>query len=492
MFPRRARVNDDAGVLVGSTTHGRFYATEVLGAQQGLTPEGFLLCLGVPVARIGTQLYSPDETPITAGPSGNVRVMREEDEVFRPEFIHSFQGKPVTNDHPEDDVTPLTYKERAVGVVLNPRRGSGVQADLLIADFMIHDQNAIDDIRAGKREVSCGYDAEYVELAPGHGKQINMIGNHIALVEAGRCGGRCAIGDHKVINKGDGEMKVRDEAPRATWFKRMKDAILKKDEKQIEELVTEGENLGIGAAATTKDGNGGTVNVHVHAADEAPPGADPESLPIMDKAIDRRFKDTEEKMEGMAKDVQTMREAVDAIAEKMGVSVDAAAATEELESEMMDEAGPDVEKEDVKKAKDSALLADAYQDVVASAEILAPNLRVAAFDSKAKPAKGVDQLCRIRRNALDVAYHQPETRGVIEELHRRPLELEGMPCGAVRNLFNSVVAVVRRENNAANTRTGDRALPGRDKGGGGLGVKGPISSIAELNARNAARFAPQK
>ena len=68
-------------------------------------PEGYLLCLNVPVARTGTQDYLPEELGITpgsssfpSGPGGLISVYRPEEEVFAPETLASFEGMPVTND----------------------------------------------------------------------------------------------------------------------------------------------------------------------------------------------------------------------------------------------------------------------------------------------------------------------------------------------------------------------------------------------------------
>src|SRR5271166_3724303 len=104
----------------------KFYVKEKLGAVQSVTPEGFLLCEEVPIARTGTMIYGPDETPISVGPDGIVRIDRDAEEVFRPETIASANGKPVVDEHPEDgEVRPDNWRELAVGVTLNPRRGAG-------------------------------------------------------------------------------------------------------------------------------------------------------------------------------------------------------------------------------------------------------------------------------------------------------------------------------------------------------------------------------
>jgi hypothetical protein len=118
-----------------------------------------------------------------------------EADVFAPNTVASFEGKPVTLDHPEEFVTPESWRELSRGVAQNLRRGEGKSSDLLLADLLITDKEAIAAVRNGLREISCGYDADYEETAPGVGRQINIIGNHVALVDRGRCGPRCKITD---------------------------------------------------------------------------------------------------------------------------------------------------------------------------------------------------------------------------------------------------------------------------------------------------------
>lgn len=173
----------------------RYLTSAKLSEHISKTPEGYLLCLDVPIARTGDLDYGADEVPVEPSADGRVRVTRLPDDVFAPEAIASFEGKPITTDHPDDDVTPVTWKELAVGHAQNVRRGAGAESDLLIADLLITDQDAIDLVRGGLRELSCGYDADYEQEAPGRGWQRNIRGNHIALVRRGRCGPRCKIND---------------------------------------------------------------------------------------------------------------------------------------------------------------------------------------------------------------------------------------------------------------------------------------------------------
>ena len=175
----------------------RYHIRETLSAKQAKTPEGFLVCYGVPIARVGVMEYSSSEVPIDAPDGMTVHIQRDEDEVFASECLASFEGKPVTINHPDHDVTPTTWKSLAVGHAQNVRRGEGIDSGLLLADLVITDQTAIDLVRGGLREISCGYDADYEQDGPGRGRQLNIRGNHIALVRRGRCGPSCRINDNQ-------------------------------------------------------------------------------------------------------------------------------------------------------------------------------------------------------------------------------------------------------------------------------------------------------
>ena len=174
---------------------GMFYTTAQLSERIAETPEGYLLCEAVPIARTGELAYAPAETPIPAG-EGQTIITRGAADLFAAETLASFEGKPVTLEHPPDFVTPDTWKQYAVGTVQNVRQGDGEDADKLLADLLLTDARAIEAVRTKKlRELSCGYDAEYFADAPGKGRQTNIRGNHVALVAQGRCGSACAIQD---------------------------------------------------------------------------------------------------------------------------------------------------------------------------------------------------------------------------------------------------------------------------------------------------------
>ena len=187
---------------------GKFYSTARLSDNISLTPEGFLICESVAITRAGELLYSPDETTIEAA-DGDTVITREIQDITSPQVIASFEGKPITIGHPENGefVGPKNYKELSVGVIQNVRSGSGEEQDKLLADLLITDYEAIEAVRSKKlREVSCGYEADFYQIKPGLGKQENIRGNHLAIVQSGRCGSECAIFDH-APQKGKYSMK---------------------------------------------------------------------------------------------------------------------------------------------------------------------------------------------------------------------------------------------------------------------------------------------
>lgn len=174
-----------------------YYGTRLSENISRREPEGYLLCLNVPVARTGTQDYLPEELGLSPGAS-LVSVYRPEEEVFSPETIASFEGMPVTNDHPPEGVDVSNIRALQKGHAHNVRRGSGEESDLLLADLIITDPGLISLImEEGKREISCGYTYELRE-ENGQYVQRKIRGNHVAVVDAGRAGPRVSIKDSKV------------------------------------------------------------------------------------------------------------------------------------------------------------------------------------------------------------------------------------------------------------------------------------------------------
>jgi uncharacterized protein len=471
-----------------------FYITEKLGPKQSLTPEGFLLCEEVPLARTGMMIYGPDETPIKAGPDGIVRISREDADVFNETTIASALGKPVTNDHPDDDVTPESWKDLTHGVTINVRRGEGAMDDLLIGDLLITTPEGIKEVRDnGKIEISLGYEADYEETGPGMGRQTNIIINHIALVEQGRCGPRCAIGDRKpTLNKGDSMKKTPSKS-------KILDAMLRafkaKDADEVEKIANEvADEVGTGE---------GDTHIHIHngVSEGTVTGTEDDNIDpkaggtegegratFTDDQIKAHMdKNEAEHMEMFARIEELEKALAELAGQKAGGAQDdeneeaAAAAMDEepeLKKAMLDEV-PEEHKEEAAKAKDSAYLADSFQDTAALAEILVPGIRIPTYDRAAKPGQTFKKVCGLRRQALDLAYAQPDTRAILDDiLDGKELDTKKMTCDAARTLFRSAASMKRNLNKSVKHGAGTKDHGAR---------KGPVT-LAELNQLNAKRY----
>jgi hypothetical protein len=128
----------------------------------------------------------------------SVNVLRDEGTVFDKKAVHSFIGKPITNDHPTVAVSAENWRDHARGVVMGAvRDGEHLSFDLLLTDA-----TAIADVEGGKRELSNGYGAEleFGDFTAADGtkceaRQASIKGNHVAIVDRGRAGSECRIGD---------------------------------------------------------------------------------------------------------------------------------------------------------------------------------------------------------------------------------------------------------------------------------------------------------
>lgn len=176
------------------------------------SPDGYVIKTGN-IARTGVQDYLASELGIDGlDPMKVVRLYRPADEVFRPESMASFDGKPVTVDHPPVLVTRDNWKTYAVGDVGNVRRAG----DFMAARIVLKDSAAIGAMQSGKRELSNGYTFT-LDMTPGlapngqayDGVQRNIRGNHLALVEAARCGSACRVLDHNPSNQGTNPMTTQ-------------------------------------------------------------------------------------------------------------------------------------------------------------------------------------------------------------------------------------------------------------------------------------------
>ena len=464
-----------------------FYVTEKIGPKQSLTPEGFLLCEEVPVGRTGLMIYGPGEVPIEPNQDGIIKIQRSPEETFHVNTLASIKGKPVVDDHPPEDVTPLTWNQLAVGVAMDPRRGTGYQDDLLICDLLITNAAAIKAVQDGKREISLGYDANYVPTGLGEGYQKDIIVNHIALVESGRCGLRCAIGDQQTITEGkEQHMTQRVKVQPAVRRKLIQAAFATQDKKALDEamdmpVTDEDEEV----KKDTKDESGDT-HVHVHMGGvESKPGAAGSEGETHDDIGSEEFKAHVAKNDAEHQEFRDqLAQLKSQIAAMSGSSpatpaADAETAKEEEEmKETVKDEFPEDKKEEAGKARDSIYLGGAFTTTTALAEILVPGIALPTFDRAAKPVATTKAICALRKKTVDLAYHQPATRDIVEELlNGKPIScLNDMTCMAVKNIFNAAAAIKRRSNNDSGKQT---SVNDNSSAQGNH-----IKSVADLNKKN--------
>ncbi len=467
----------------------RFYTTEQLGAKQALTSEGFLLCSDVPIAREGIQLYAYGEIPVEPDRDGLIKIERLPEEVFRDATIASFNGKPVVNKHPpEGRVTPDIWRKKSIGVVLNPRRGDGLKFDnsFLFADLLIQDKDAIAAVRDGMREVSAGYDAEYQQLAPGHGRQRNIVGNHVALVERGRCGPSCAIGDSAMAN-------------RVSLFRdRIRRAVRTRDEAGVLNAVSElakdpelqGEVISgddMGELDRSDDKHHITVNVHNPSRDasEEPAVGGGGGMEDRCAAIEERL-DTIEQVLAMLAEAEK---------EETGTGGETGAPDETGDAETEEERKKREEEEERRRREatgdrrraavgDSTSMREAFQRTLSQAEILMPGIQLMTFDSAASARTTTDALCNFRRKTLEASYKTEKGRAAIDAVlgssDAAPKSFfdTAFSCDAANTVFNASAGLIA----AQNSGVARSASYGPDGSRNGFSKK--VLTPSELNALN--------
>lgn len=163
--------------------------SEKLSEHKYKTPEGYLICTDAILARTGKQSYTKDEL-FQDGDDTEVNVDRPYDEVMNAKTIASFENKPITFDHPDEDVNVGNYKDYAIGYVRDVRQGKTDKGeDVILGNLVITDQEAINAIEQGDHtDLSCGYDCDIKDDGNGNYSQTNIRGNHLALCEQGRAG----------------------------------------------------------------------------------------------------------------------------------------------------------------------------------------------------------------------------------------------------------------------------------------------------------------
>lgn len=395
------------------------YTSGQIGRTREITPEGYLLCRDVRLARTGILIYGDGEVPVKPDNTGLIQVYRGEDVLFSPITIASTEGKPVVDDHPDDWVTPKNWQKLSKGSGHNVHQGEGEDAEYLMCDLLIMDESAIDAVQKGKVEISLGYDADYTEVSPGKGVQSNIVVNHIALVDKGRCGSRCSIGDSF--------MTTKVKKKKLSFADRIRNLVKTGDADEAEKIAkaVEDEELEI----PTEDEEAGE--------DDDGKTSDALSLQILKKlnTMDARLDKLEKKK---TKDSEK----------------------EDTEDDDEGEDGKET-KDDILEAEEAAKLTengvqsytgDSLQEIRSRAEILVPGISLPTMDAKTadvgKVASGV------KRTALKQAYQDPKVKQTIDLFTSGKSDFDAMPQATIDAAFTGAAELIKSQNNAKGFRSG--------------------------------------
>lgn len=206
------------------------------------TEQGYLK-VPAKIARTGELEYLASEL----GMKGDdiIKVYRDKEELFKDEVMDSFEGMPITIEHPEGMmVDSYTWEDSSVGHIQNVR----AEGEFLVCDAYIQSAKAIEEIEKNDiLELSCGYDADLSFDKDGKVWQNNIRGNHVAVVPFGRCGSSCKLGDsNEVVMKSKVKFgdSIKAIAEKLKNLKLNDDALDEADQKtdevatQIDEIVT--------------------------------------------------------------------------------------------------------------------------------------------------------------------------------------------------------------------------------------------------------------
>ena len=369
------------------------------------TPEGFLICKDVPIARTGTQQYRGCEfgAPVA---DGIYNVQRPEAEVFDRAAVASFEGKPVCDEHPEEDVTPDNYGRYMKGVCRDVRRGDGDLSNCLVADLVIYDADLINKIEAGKREISCGYDCLWNPTSDSSYDQLEIRGNHVAVVDKGRAGHKVAIRDAANDKKGGKKMSE-------SLIGRILRA-LARDESTTPEDMEAAAKLAGGADAEPRPQPAPAPAAPATPAPAAVP--QPDNKPAaMDEATEARFKKIEDALEAISSKLnpappaaEPKKDALDALEEELQNKAPAAEPAPAGDEDDVIEPPEEINAHDADPEEEPVVPASkAARD---AAMVLLQNLKpaVAAIPNEAQRKRAADSLAVLIKGSMqqDKQYSQ--------------------------------------------------------------------------------------
>ncbi len=395
------------------------------------TPEGFLICKDVPIARTGTQQYRGCEF---GGPvaDGIYNVQRPEAEVFDRAAVASFEGKPVCDEHPEEDVTPGNYGRYMKGVCRDVRRGDGDLSNCLVADLVIYDADLINKIEAGKREISCGYDCLWNPTSDSSYDQLEIRGNHVAVVDRGRAGHKVAIRDTADDKKGGTKMSK-------SLIGRILRA-LARDESTTPEDMEAAAKLAGSSDAEPRPQPAPAPAPAAPAAPATPATPAPAAVPqpdnkpaAMDEATEARFKKIEDALEAISSKLnpappaaEPKKDALDALEEELQNKAPAAAPAPAGDEDDVIEPPEDINAQDAAPEEDvEGECAPNAKEARDAAMALIKNLKpaVAAIPNEAQRKRAADSLATLIKGSMQ----QDAQYGELMQMRRRNAAKDSQP-----------------------------------------------------------------
>jgi len=165
------------------------------------TDQGFLVFDNSRLARVGIQEYRASELAPAFNhldASAIVRIYRPPEEVFAKDALASIAGKPITIRH-HGMLDSKSISDVQVGHVGDSVEPDG---DFVKARTYVTSEDGVRAVERGLRQLSVGWRFK-VDMQSGttpKGEAYDAIareirGNHVALVERGRCGSECRVHD---------------------------------------------------------------------------------------------------------------------------------------------------------------------------------------------------------------------------------------------------------------------------------------------------------
>lgn len=194
--------------------------------QTFFTEEGYLRDRPV-LTRVGIFEYVNDDGTIR-------RELRLPEDVFDPQSLASYRGKPIIITHGAGLVDKSNVHKESIGTILSEGYRSG---DDVRAEIVIHDTDAMKECKM--KELSLGYNLD-LEETPGEWNgqpydaiQRNIRVNHLALVQEARAGDQARLN----IDSRDSNPKRRKKTMSVPKKTNRKDGVLSPEElqKAIEE-----------------------------------------------------------------------------------------------------------------------------------------------------------------------------------------------------------------------------------------------------------------